>query len=141
MIQDGATMLGALLGPNAIRVPAWCFAQDQGRDPQRGPIVSFVGASAFAGPDGDHPLMFGRGHYEGRGHDRETARDRYTHYLLNGEVIFRPAVVVGTNALRGEGLSSLALGSWMLKELLSDGELIQGTEETLAKLDLHRRGR
>jgi len=132
-------MLGALLGSGAIRVPAWCYVQDQGRDPKRGPIVSFIGASAFAGPDGDHPLVFGKGHYEGYGEPERPGR--YTHYLLNGEIIFRPGVVIGTNALRGYGLGSLVLGHESTEAMLADGELIRGTQEMLDRIDPDRRGR
>jgi len=137
-VQDADIMLGALLGSGAIRVPAWCYVQDQGRDPQRGPIVSFIGASAFAGPDGDHPLVFGKGHYE---YGMPERPGRYTHYLLNGEIIFRPGVVVGTNALRGQGLGNLLLGVPYMSELLADGELIRGTQEMLDRIDPDRRGR
>lgn len=127
-MDEVPNMLEALLGRNAVRVPAWCFVQDQGRDPRLGPVVSFIGASAFAGPDGDHPLMFGRGHCE-----------RYTHYLLNGEIIFRSALVLGTNALRGEGLTGLALGNWATKDMLAEGELIRGTPEMLDQIQPDRR--
>ena len=133
-------MLGALLGSGAIRVPAWCYVQDQGRDPQRGPIVSFVGASAFAGPDGDHPLVFGHGHYESNGWGREIEDPRrFAHYLLNGEIIFRPGVVIGTNALKGNGLGNLMLGHESISGMLADGELIRGTQEMLARIDPDRR--
>lgn len=139
-MDDAPDMVTAILGQNAVRVPAWCFVQDAGRDPQRGPTVSFIGASAFTGPDGDHPLMFGRGHYESNGWGREAEKPgRFTHYLLNGEVIFRPSLVVGTNALRGSGLGHLVLGTWTLDELMAQGELIRGTQEMLDSIDPRRR--
>jgi len=137
----GPDYLTAILGRNAIRVPAWCYVQDQGRDPQRGPIVSFIGASAFAGPDGDHPLTFGHGHWERDSPPLAERPGYYAHYLLNGEIIFRPGVVVGTNALRGQGLGNLLLGVPYMSELLADGELIRGTQEMLDKIDPGRRGR
>lgn len=139
-MDEVPNMLEALLGRNAVRVPAWCFVQDQGRDPRLGPVVSFIGASAFAGPDGDHPLMFGRGHCETNGWGRPVERTgRYTHYLLNGEIIFRSALVLGTNALRGEGLTGLALGNWATKDMLAEGELIRGTPEMLDQIQPDRR--
>jgi len=137
----GPDYLTAVLGRNAIRVPAWCYVQDQGRDPQRGPVVSFIGASAFAGPDGDHPLTFGHGHYESGYGPRTDRPGYYAHYLLNGEIIFRPGVVIGTNALRAYGLGSLALGHESTETMLADGELIRGTQEMLDKIEPDRRGR
>jgi len=140
-MQDADIMLGALLGSSAIRVPAWCYVQDQGRNPKRGPVASFIGASAFAGPDGDHPFMFGHGHWE-RSDDPLVDRPGYfPHYLLNGEIIFRPSVVIGTNAVRGHGLANLLTSARGTGELLADGELIRGTQEMLDKIDPDRRRR
>lgn len=78
----------ALFGQHAVHVPAWLYVQNQGEG-----IVSFVGASRVA--DLAHPLRYG------------SAR---SHQLIIGEIVVRPHLVMGTDDLRGQTLSGLALG-------------------------------
>jgi hypothetical protein len=77
----------ALYGEHALHVPAWLYVQNQGPD-----IVSFVGASRIEGVGAGHPLRYG---------------SERTHQLIIGEMIIRPRLALGTDALRGEGLGQL----------------------------------
>jgi hypothetical protein len=93
----------ALFGENARHVPAWMYVQHQGGD-----VVSFVGASRVVG---EHPLRYGS--------------DR-SHQFILGEVIVRPHLVIATDALRGDGLSALAISDHDFGRMLRDGEVLFG---------------
>ncbi len=99
-------------GPDARHVPAWMYVQRQGVG-----TVSFVGASRVDVP---HPLWYGR--------------TLWQHGFMVGELIVRPRVLIGTDALRGMGLGGLATHGHDLDEMLEDGELIVGTPEMLDRL-------
>lgn len=76
-----------MFGQHAIDVPAWLYVQNQGPD-----TVAFVGASRIEGIGAAHPLRYGSGR---------------THQLIIGEMIIRPRLALGTDALRGQGLGQL----------------------------------
>lgn len=90
-----------MFGEHAVHVPAWLYVQHQGDD-----IVTFVGSSRVPDP---HPLRYG---------------SQRTHQLILGEIVVRPHWVLGTDALQGNGLGSLATDGHDLRGLLRDGELV-----------------
>jgi hypothetical protein len=94
----------AILGNNAVHVPAWLYIQDQGSG-----VVTFVGSSRTDSPD--HPLRCG---------------SPRTHQLIVGEIIVRPHSVLATDALRGDGLASLVTSGHDIDRMLSDGEMLLG---------------
>jgi hypothetical protein len=116
LLYGDADMARVMYGDNARRVPAWLYVQDQGTD-SKGAYVSFVGASRVA--DGPHPLRYSSGR---------------THLFVVGEIMVRPHLAVATDALRGHGLSGLATAGHDIGEMLSDGELIIGTEDMLRSM-------
>lgn len=110
-LYGGADIARVMYGENARHVPAWMYVQNHGQG-----AVGFVGASLV---DGTHPLRYGS--------------DR-THQFIVGEVIVRPHLVIATDALRGMGMGSLYLGDHEFGEMLADGEVVAGTEETLRRI-------
>lgn len=94
----------ALYGQNAVQVPVWMYVQNQGPD-----IVTIVGASRMPGTAAQHPLRFGSGR---------------THQLVQGEIIVRPRLVLGTDALRGMGLGGIATNGHDFGAMLADGEWV-----------------
>lgn len=93
----------AVLGENAIHVPAWLYVQDQGDG-----VVAFVGASRAPHP---HPLRYG---------------SERTHQFVVGEIVVRPHTVIGTDVLRGSGIASLLQGPHVPEDMLINGERIIG---------------
>jgi len=106
--HDG--MVRMLYGADARHVPAWLYVQDQGQG-----LVSFVGASAVP----NHPLRYGT---------------QFAHVFIVGEVVVRPHVAVGTDSLRGSGLAALATSDHSIEHMLSNGQLIAGSQEMLDRL-------
>lgn len=119
-LYGGADMARVMYGIDARHVPAWLYVQDQGPG-----TVSFVGASRTPGQD--NPLTYGSGHYE------HGARPAWTHHFVVGEIIVRPHLVIGTNALRGESLSGLATGGHDIEAMLADGAHVAGSVDMLAR--------
>lgn len=91
-----------LFGDNARHVPAWMYIQDQGDG-----TVTFAGSSRLACTR--HPLRYGS--------------DR-THQFMVGEIVVRPHMLLGTDALRGQGLAHLVGSGHDIEGMLVDGELI-----------------
>lgn len=104
-LYDGIDMARVLYGENARHVPAWLYVQDQGDG-----MVSFVGASKVE-PGQPHPLRYG---------------PERTHQFVVGELIVRPQLVVATDALRGMGLSALAIHHHDIDAMLRRGETVIG---------------
>src|SRR6185369_8546961 len=71
----------AMFGQHAVHVPMWMYVQDQGKG-----VVTFVGSS--------------------RSEDLRYGSDQ-THQFILGELIVRPHLVMGTNTLRGSGITQL----------------------------------
>jgi hypothetical protein len=98
------SFLETLLGDRAARVPAWYYLRNHGEG-----VVSFVGAAKMP----DNPLLFG------------TKRDLR---FCNGEAIFRPAYVIGTDVFQGWTMGQLLTNShnpeWMMNE--GQGEVVFG---------------
>lgn len=109
-------MTRVMYGENARHVPAWAYVQRQGPS-----AVGLAGASRVA-HGVPHPLLYGT---------------EWQHVFIVGEVIVRPHVAVGTNALGGYGLGSFFTHDHDPDEMLSDGKIIIGTEAMLA--DIYRR--
>ena len=106
-------MARVMYGENARHVPAWAYVQRHGPS-----VVGLVGASAVA--DGTpHPLLYGSG---------------WQHVFVVGEVVVRPHVAIGTNALTGHGAGSLYLGPHDFGEMLADGKLLVGSEASLRRV-------
>jgi hypothetical protein len=121
-LYGGADQVTRLMyGRDARHVPAWLYVQDQGPG-----VVSFVGSSMTRGQD--NPLTYGGGH-----HVRGVSVPRWTHHFVIGEIIVRPHVVIGTNALRGEGLSALATSGHDIEAMLADGAHVAGSVDMLAR--------
>jgi hypothetical protein len=109
-LYGGADMTRVMYGQNARHVPAWMYVQRHSAE-----TVGLIGASRV--PQGTaHPLLYGS--------DRQ-------HAFIVGEVIFRPHVVIATDALMGMGAGSLYLGNHDFGAMLADGELVAGSEVTL----------
>lgn len=124
-LYGGADMARVMYGQNARHVPAFLYVQDQGPG-----VVSLIGGSMTRGQD--HPLTYGGGHW-----DHGQHRPGYwPHHLIVGEIIVRPHVVIGTNALQGMGMAGLALGgeSQDFDAMLADGALVVGTEARLREI-------
>lgn len=108
-LYGGIDMTQVMFGDIARRAPAWVYVQHQGPD-----VVSFIGSSRIPGVGDAHPLRYGS--------------DR-THQFLLGEVMLRPTrFALGTDALRGSGLSALATGGHDLRAMLHQGEPVIGAE-------------
>jgi hypothetical protein len=106
-----------LLGDQARQGTGWLYVQDAGSG-----MVSFVGSARekVYTPRQRHELAYGS--------------DR-THQFVLGQVIIRPSLVIGTDALRGTGLAGLATGAHNLKGMLGDqGEIIFATNAVMRKL-------
>lgn len=101
-LYGGVDMTAVMFGQHARQVPAWMYVQNQGDG-----VVSFVGSSRV--PDGPHPLRYGS--------------DR-THQFIVGEIIVRPHLIVATDSLRGDGLSSLVTGAHDLDAMRANGETL-----------------
>jgi hypothetical protein len=114
-------MTRVMYGPDARHVPAWLYVQDQGPG-----MVSFVGASMTRGQD--NPLTYDSGH-----HVRGVYEPRWTHHFIVGEIIVRPHLVIGTNALRGTDLAGLATGDHDIEAMLADGAHVAGSADMLAR--------
>ena len=106
---DGTTKV--LYGVDARHVPAWLYVQNQGPG-----LVSFVEASAVMP---SHPLRYGTD---------------YAHVFMVGEVVVRPHIAIGTDALTGTGLAGLATSDHDIEHMLSNGRLIAGSQEMLDRL-------
>lgn len=100
-----------LFGDNARHVPAWMYIQDQGDG-----TVTFAGASRLPGTR--HSLRYGS--------------DR-THQFMVGEIVVRPHMLLGTDALRGQGLAHLVRAGHNIDEMLAAGELIIGDARRYAR--------
>lgn len=109
-MSDADVMTQAMFGRDAVRVPAWAYFQGPGN------VLSFVGGTRAGAAD--HPLLYGH---------------QYPINFMLGEIIVRPHFVVGTRALTGYGLGSLATHHHDLREMLADGELIAGSETILRR--------
>src|SRR4051794_623381 len=97
-----AALAGLRLDPHARHVPAWMYVQRVGDG-----TVSFVGSSRVSTPA--HPLHYG---------------STRTHQFVVGELVVRPHFVVGTDALRGQGLGGIAAqGGHDLVRYLRCGEV------------------
>lgn len=83
-------MTKALYGENAVHVPFNAIVQGVSTF-HNITAVTLVGQSSA--PTKEHPLTFG---------------SKMTHQLVLGDIIFRPHIVVESNAFRGYGLSGLA---------------------------------
>lgn len=103
-MMEGLDISRAMFGVHAKHVPAWMYVQECGSD-----TVVFVGASRIPGVGQLHPLRF------------DSQR---THQFVRGEVIVRPHLVVATDALRGSGLSGLAISSHDTGAMLAQGEVV-----------------
>ena len=101
-----------MYGEHARRVPCWMYVQHQGEG-----IVGLVGASRVA--QEPHPLRYGTG---------------WAHHFIVGEVIVRPHVVIGTNALRGTGAGGLYTGSHDVQAMLADGAIVGGSDARVQAL-------
>lgn len=119
-LYGGTDMARVMYGQNARHVPAWMYVQRHSAE-----VVGLVGASRTP-PGTAHPLLYGS--------DRQ-------HALIVGEVIVRPHVVITTNALTGLGAGGLYLGDHHFDEMLRDGELAVGSEETLRRIRRQWEGR
>lgn len=115
-------MARVMYGQDARHVPVWLYVQDQGPG-----LVSMVGASMTRGRD--NPLTYGGGHWD----KGEHGPAYYPHYFIAGEVIVRPHVVIGTNTLKGMGLAGLAIGCPDIEGMLTDGALVAGSVDMLAR--------
>jgi hypothetical protein len=104
-------MTRVLYGVDALHVPAWFYVQNQGPG-----LVSFVGASAVMP---SHPLRYGT---------------QFEHVFIVGEVVVRPHIAIGTDALTGTGLGGLATSDHDIEHMLSNGRLIAGSQEMLDRL-------
>jgi hypothetical protein len=112
-LYGGADMTRLMYGRDARRVTAWAYVQQQGPG-----YVGLVGSSRV--PQGAaHPLLYGTGR---------------AHVLLIGELVVRPHLAIATDALEGTGAGGLYAGSHDLDEMLADGELIIGSQESLRRL-------
>lgn len=109
-----------MFGQNCRRVPCWMYVQGPGH------AVSFVGGSkGGVGPDELNPLCYG---------------SQRTHQFVIGEIIVRPRLVIGTDALRGFGLASLAMHDHGIAEMLTEGELTVGSADLLRKVLTEQEG-
>lgn len=93
--------------PRAVRVPAWMFARDQGHG-----TVMLAGASRVVG---SHPLRYGQ---------PSSLEGGRCDLFLNGELIFRPALILGTNVFQGEAASGLLTSPKEMEYMLGDGEIL-----------------
>jgi hypothetical protein len=91
-------MLKLALGEHAVRVPAWYYIRDHGEG-----VFSFAGASRVL----DNPLALG------------TTRDVR---FCNGELIVRPALVVGTDAYQGYTIGQLVTNHHDTEAMIADGK-------------------
>lgn len=94
----------AILGNNAVHVPAWLYVQNQGSG-----LVTFIGSSRTEHTV--HPLRYG---------------SERTHQLIVGEIVIRPHSVIATDALEGEGLASLVTNGHDIDRMLGNGEILLG---------------
>lgn len=118
-------MARVMYGEHARHIPAWMYVQDQGPG-----VVGLVGASRV--PSGNHPLTYGGGHYQGaaEGHSN-TGKHYYAHHFIVGEIIVRPHIVIGTNALTGMGAGGLYIGDHDIPAMLADGAVVAGSDARL----------
>jgi hypothetical protein len=119
-------MTRVMYGENARHAPAWLYTQGPGE------VVQFVGASAVQGAchwdcaqshgHRDNPLVYGA--------------NRWPIQFIVGEIIVRPHLVIGTDSREfvGMGLGGLATAGHDMGEMLAHGELIAGSEATLARI-------
>lgn len=89
-----------LLGERAVRVPAWYYLRNHGDG-----VVSFAGASRVP----DNPLLYGS--------ERDVR-------FGNGELIIRPAVLVGTDIFHGYTMGQLMTEHHDVDNMLREGEHI-----------------
>jgi hypothetical protein len=99
-LSGGVDWARVLFGQNAVHVPMWMYVQDGGPD-----HVSFVGGSRAHSESG-HPLRYG---------------SPRTHQLVIGELVVRPHAVLGTDNLRGMGLTGLAMAGHDVDHMLATG--------------------
>lgn len=117
--------LRMLLGEHARQSSGWAYVQDQGAG-----LVSFVGSSRV--DEGEqHPFRWGNPHYDRRLGDQDGY---YAHHFMVGEFVFRPHLLVATNAKRGQGLSGLATGEHNLPGMVRDGEIIVASSRIMEQL-------
>jgi hypothetical protein len=109
-------MARVMYGEHARHVPCWMYAQHQGSEHGKD-IVGLVGASLA--PGDIHPLRYGT---------------EWSHHFIIGEIIVRPQVVIGTNALRGEGAGSLFTGDHDISRMLSDGVIVAGSDARVRQI-------
>lgn len=93
--------LKSMLGERAARVPAWYYLRNHGDG-----VVSFAGASKV--PEGN-PLLYGS--------ERDVR-------FGNGELIIRPAVLIGTDIFQGYTVGQLLTNYHDTEAMLSNGEHI-----------------
>lgn len=118
-------MTRVMYGQNARHVPAWMYVQDQGPG-----TVGLVGASRIpGGQEQEHPLAYGGGYYA-----LGSSTPYWAHHFIVGEVIVRPHLVIATNALKGDGAGSLYLGDHDFGRMLSDGQVVVGSDATLNRI-------
>lgn len=106
----GGDMARLMYGQHARHVPAWAYVQRHGEH-----VVGLVGGSRVA-EGTPHPLLYGAS---------------YQHVFIVGEVIVRPRIAIGTDALMGYGAGSLYLGQHDFAKMLSAGRLLAGSEASL----------
>lgn len=118
-LYGDADMTRVMFGQNAVQAPVWMYVQHQGAA-GGADTVGLVGASRMpVAPGAVHPLRYGTG---------------WSHHFILGEVIVRPRIVIGTNALRGYGAGNLYLGDHEFGEMLADGELVTGSPDDLRRV-------
>ena len=126
MSGDGGAAARLFFGDQAVHVPAWFYVQDQGPG-----VVGLVGSSKTAG---DNPLRFGAPHYDDSRGYAGQGPGYWSHHLVVGELVVRPHLIIGTNAVQGQGISGLYTAGHDLDAMLADGELVYDTAGTLARL-------
>lgn len=99
--------------PYTVRVAAWMFVRDQGEG-----TVMLAGASRGAGP---HPMRYGQ---------PSSLEGGWCDHFINGELIFRPAYVIGTNVYQGESAAGLLTGPKEREFMLTDGAIIYDPKES-----------
>lgn len=97
----GFDIVPVMFGEGARRASMYMYAQDAGEG-----CVSFIGASRMKSTGLPNPLRYG---------------SERTHQLVIGDVIVIPKAVIGTDALRGSGLSSLIQDVPSGPQLIHDG--------------------
>jgi hypothetical protein len=112
-------MARVMYGQNARQVPCWMYVQHQGASDGTD-TVGIIGASRVpVAPGAVHPLRYGTD---------------WAHHFIVGEIIVRPHIVIGSNALQGYGAGNLYLGEHEFGAMLADGELVTGSPDVLRRV-------